>query len=91
VVYDDAHVQDILEKICKKLDRTWLVNDSDLWLLKEPIPFDQVDSNSWLLDSSTNLADYATRVFRAEILIDLWTNRDKRCLHAVVRLGGAKD
>ena len=59
--------------------------------MKEPIPFDQVSSNSWLLDSSTDLADYATRVFRAEILFDVWVDRDKRHLHAVVRLGGADD
>jgi len=75
-----TNVDDILRKTCS-------INayKSELWLLKEPIPFDQVSSKPWLLDRSTNLADHATRLFRAELLFDVWTDRDRRFLHAVLR------
>ena len=56
--------------------------------MNEPIHFDQVSSNPWLLDSSIDLADYATRIFNAENLFNIWTNRDTRHLHAVLRIGG---
>ena len=55
--------------------------------MKEPIPFSQVNANPWLLDSSTNLADYATHVFRAERLLDVWTNREEKYLHAILHIG----
>jgi len=48
--------------------------------LKEPIPFDQVASNPWLLDSSTNLASYATHIYRVENL------SNPKHLRAVLRL-----
>ena len=61
---------------------------TDFSQLKEPIPFDQVSSNPWLLEPSANLSDYAARVFRAEKLVDIWAKRDlTRHLHAVVRIG----
>ena len=54
--------------------------------LNNPIPFNQVGTNPWLFDSSANhLEDHATRIFRAERLVDVWTNRDPRHIHAVVR------
>ena len=62
---------------------------ADLFQLKEPIPFDKVKSNPWLLDSSTDLADYANQVFRAEKLLEVWANRDEKHLHAVLRIGSA--
>ena len=77
----------------------WLVRDgitilgrdvNDCWLylqLKEPIPFNEVKKNPWLLDPSTDLEKYGTRHFRAERLFDTWNNRDHKILHAVVRMG----
>ena len=61
--------------------------EADFFQLKEPIPFDKVDSNPWLLYTATNLADYATKVFRAVKLRDVWTNHEENHLHAVLRIG----
>jgi len=93
-------VQEVIRDICVIPDpgsELWLVWDNTtldgtmgltlFFQLKEPIPFDQIHSTPWLLDKSTNLMDYATRLFRAEKLFDVWTTRDHRSLHAIMWLG----
>jgi len=73
-------VEGALEGIGTKIGKHF-----EFWVLKEPIPFDEVRSHPWLLDPSTNLTDYATRPFRAEKLLDILPTRDNRCLHVVLR------
>ena len=99
-IYDQQIlVEAFLREVLPKSDlgsRVWLVGDSttrcNILLrtyhpfpqLKEPIPFNQVDSNPWLLNVMTDLTEHATRLFRAERLFDVWTDRNHRCLHAVI-------
>lgn len=53
--------------------------------LKKPIPFDEVNSNPWLLDPAGNLEDYATEVLHARKLSRVWAIRDDEYLHIVLR------
>jgi len=76
-------MEEVLDVICRKFGHTSF--ESELWLLKEPIPFDEVASSPWLLEKSTDLKEYATCIFQAEQLSDIVDGSDRRCLHAILR------
>ncbi|KAF9653381.1 hypothetical protein BDM02DRAFT_3182905 [Thelephora ganbajun] len=88
---DTVFIEQVLQDACEKTGGIAKASKSEFWLLKRPIPFDQVEKNPWLLKSFVSLSDYATHRFHAEKLCDVLSNKfdDPKSLHVVLGLYSA--